>query len=79
MLNYNLFYVAYTYIYIYIYFLDWYINELICLIKNDENLEIIEENFVEWEINDWNKLENNSFHCSPQFNIADKEWLIFIL
>jgi len=52
---------------------EQYINELKMIIT-DNNFEIKQENYYEWEIYDWIKLNNNHWNSSPEFHIGDYNW-----
>jgi len=58
---------------------DQYINELKRLMESDNAVadEIIEENFYEWVINDWDSLLNKKEY-SPDFIIGGYKWRILL-
>ena len=64
-------------IYIYIYnnnnkTKDSYIKEAKNAIRNKNNLEIINEDYYEWEISKWRSISN--FEYSPKFSLCGYKW-----
>jgi ubiquitin carboxyl-terminal hydrolase 7 len=58
---------------------EQYIDELKRLMENDNAVtdEVVEENYYEWVIEDWDKLENKKEY-SPEFIIGGYRWRILL-
>jgi len=63
-----------------IFFKDNFINEIKEKGK-DDNYEIINNNYTEWEIDDWDKLqkENITTISSPLFQIEKCHWYVYMI
>ncbi|OUM59886.1 hypothetical protein PIROE2DRAFT_14471 [Piromyces sp. E2] len=64
-----------TYIRLYKYEKEQYLEELKNFI-NDNGNEIINDGYYEWNIDEWNKLQNNNL--SEEFEIGNHKWNIFL-
>jgi len=56
---------------------ELYINELRSMINNNNNDEdFIDEIFYEWEIENWNEINNSYQQNSPDFTVGNNQWNI---